>query len=46
MPTTLTYTVPLAQINKLCLYMKRIIDDPHNEFEELLIPYLKEFIEN
>ena len=25
--------------------MKRIIDDPHNEFEELLIPYLKEFIE-
>lgn len=45
MPTTLTYTVPLAQINKICLYMKRIIDDPHNEFEELLIPYLKEFIE-
>lgn len=46
MPTTLTYTVPLAQINKLCLYMKRIIDNPHNEFEQLLIPYLKEFIEN
>ena len=46
MPTTLTYTVPLAQINKICLYMDRIIADPHNEFEQLLIPYLKEFIEN
>ena len=44
MPTTLTYTVPLAQINKICLYMERIINDPHNEFEELLVPYLKEFI--
>ena len=46
MPTTLTYTVPLAQINKICLYMDRIIADPHNEFEQLLIPYLKEFTQN
>jgi len=44
-PTTLTYTVPLAQINKICMYMNRIIDNPLNEFEELLIPYLKEFIQ-
>ena len=44
MPTTLTYTVPFAQINKLCLYMERIINNPHNDFENLLIPYLKEFI--
>ena len=45
MPTTLTYTVPFAQINKLCLYMERIINNPKNDFEKLLIPYLKEFIE-
>ena len=44
-PTTLTYTVPLAQINKLCLYMERIINNPLNEFEELIVPYLKEFIQ-
>lgn len=43
-PTTLTYTVPLAQINKICVYMQRIIDNPLNEFEEALIPYLQEFI--
>ena len=43
-PTTLTYTVPLAQINKICLYMQKIIAKPLNEFEELLIPYFKEFI--
>ena len=45
MPTTLTYTVPFAQINKLCLYMQRIIESPQNDFEKLLIPYLKEFIQ-
>jgi len=44
MPTTLTYTVPLAQINKICVYMQRIIDEPQNEFEELLVPDLKDFI--
>ncbi|MBE6154443.1 MAG: hypothetical protein E7163_02575 [Firmicutes bacterium] len=44
MPTTLTYTVPFAQINKICLYMERIINKPLNEFEELLVPYFKEFI--
>lgn len=44
-PTTLTYTVPFAQINKICLYMERIIANPLNEFEELIVPYLKEFIQ-
>ena len=44
MPTTLTYTVPLAQINKICLYMYGIINEPRNEFEEKLIPYFKDFI--
>ncbi len=42
-PTTLTYTVPWAQINKICKYMERIIDNPLNELEELLIPYLTDF---
>lgn len=46
MPTTLTYTVPLAQINKICLYMQRIINNPRNEFENLLVPYLNEFIQH
>lgn len=44
-PTTLTYTVPLAQINKICVYMQDIIASPMNEFEELLVPYFKEFIQ-
>lgn len=44
-PTTLTYTVPLAQINKICVYMQDIIASPLNEFEELLVPYFKEFIQ-
>lgn len=44
MPTTLTYTVPLAQINKIALYMERFINNPQNEFEELIVPYMKEFI--
>lgn len=44
-PTTLTYSVPFAQINKLCVYMNDIVQDPHNEFECLLVPYFKEFIQ-
>ena len=44
-PTTLTYTVPLAQINKISLYMEKLIASPLNEFEELIVPYLKEFIQ-
>lgn len=44
-PTTLTYTVPLAQINKICLYMENIINEPRSDFEKLIAPYLKEFIQ-
>ena len=44
MPTSISYTVPWIQINKIMVYMKRIIDNPLNELEEMLIPYLKEFI--
>lgn len=45
MPTTLTYTVPFIQINKICSYMERVISNPLNELERLLIPSMKEFIE-
>ncbi len=44
MPTSISYTVPWIQINKIMVYMKRIIDNPLNELEEMLVPYLKEFI--
>lgn len=45
MPTTTTYTVPWIQINKIMLYMQKIIDNPTNELEKLLVPYFKEFID-
>lgn len=44
MPTSISYTVPWIQINKIMVYMMRIIDKPMNELEEMLVPYLKEFI--
>jgi len=44
MPTSISYTVPWIQINKIMVYMKRIIDNPMNELESMLVPYLKEFI--
>lgn len=44
MPTTITYTVPWIQLNKIIIYMQNIINNPQNELEELLIPHLKEFI--
>lgn len=44
MPTTLTYTVPFIQINKVCKYMEKVINNPQNSLEERLIPYMKEFI--
>jgi len=44
MPTTITYTVPWIQLNKILVYMKRIIDNPMNDFEKRLIPYLEDFI--
>ncbi len=44
MPTTITYTVPWIQLNKIISYMQNIINNPQNELEELLISHLKEFI--
>ena len=44
MPTSISYTVPWIQINKIMVYMKRIVDNPMNELEIMLVPYLKEFI--
>ena len=43
-PTTITYTVPWIQLNKIISYMNKVIEKPLNELEELLIPYFKEFI--
>lgn len=43
MPTTLTYKVPLAQINKIYLYNEELINNPLNELEISLIPYLQDF---
>lgn len=45
MPTATTYTVPWIQINKVMSYMQNVIDNPQNELEEKLVPYLKEFID-
>ena len=43
MPTAISYTVPWIQLNKILSYMQRIINNPQNELEELLVPYLQEF---
>lgn len=45
MPTTLTYTVPWIQLNKILTYMQKVIDQPMNDFEKLLVPYFKDFID-
>ncbi len=44
MPTTTTYTVPWIQINKILVYMQKVIDNPIDDLEKLLVPYFKEFI--
>lgn len=44
MPTTITYTVPWIQLNKIMVYMKQVIANPENEFERLLAPYFEDFI--
>ncbi|MGE5455554.1 MAG: FAD-dependent thymidylate synthase [Ignavibacteriales bacterium] len=45
MPTRLIHTIPLAQLNRVVAFMRRIINNPVSELEEKLIPYLKEFID-
>lgn len=45
MPTSITYTVPWIQINKIMTYMQKVINNPMNDFEKKLIPYFKEFID-
>lgn len=42
--TNITYTVPLAQLNKICLMMERVINNPQNDFEKSCIEEMKEFI--
>lgn len=43
-PTTITYTVPWIQINKIITYMQKVINNPLDPFEEKLIPYFEDFI--
>lgn len=43
-PTTTTYTVPFVQLNKLLSYMKKVINNPLDKLEEMLVPYFEEFI--
>lgn len=45
MPTTTTYTVPWIQVNKIMSYMQKVINNPLNKLEKMLVPYFEEFIE-
>ena len=46
MPTTLTQTLPFAQINKVATYMQKLIDTPNSsQIKELLKPYITDFIQ-
>lgn len=42
--TSITYTVPFAQINKIAYMMERIINDPKDAFEASCVPEMQEFI--
>lgn len=44
-PTTLTYTVPFAQINKIAYLMEKVIQNPVDDFEKDCIPEMQEFIQ-
>ncbi len=45
MPTTLTYSAPYAQMNKIGLYMQSMINsDTNTKFQKLIVPYLKDFV--
>lgn len=45
MPTTMAHTVPWAQINRVACYMHELINRPNKtELQELLVPYMEEFI--
>lgn len=42
--TSITYTVPFAQINKIAYMMQRVIDNPLDEFEASCVPEMEEFL--
>lgn len=46
MPTTMKHTVPWAQINRVACYMQELINEPNkSELQELVVPYMQEFID-
>ena len=42
--TSITYTVPFAQINKIAYMMERIINKPLDAFESSCVPEMQEFL--
>ena len=42
--TSLTYTVPFAQINKIAYMMEKVIANPLDDFEKSCIPEMQEFL--
>ena len=42
--TSITYTVPFAQINKIAYMMERIINKPLDTFESSCVPEMQEFL--
>ena len=42
--TSITYTVPFAQINKIAYMMERVINNPLDDFEKSCVPEMQEFI--
>lgn len=42
--TSITYTVPFAQINKIAYMMERVINKPLDTFESSCVPEMQEFL--
>ena len=42
--TSITYTVPFAQINKIAYMMERVINKPLDAFESSCVPEMQEFL--
>ena len=43
--TSITYTVPFAQINKIAYMMERVIENPLDAFEASCVPEMQEFLD-
>ncbi len=44
-PTTITYTVPFIQLNKIAKYLEDIVNNPLSDLEEKIVPYINEFLQ-